>query len=70
MKTPQEVVADPARALALAVIAEALRDPTRQGRRWIRRNEWARFWATEAGLEHADLVAEADRRDGYRSRVA
>lgn len=68
MTDDRERVADPCTALALAILAEAMRDPTRQGRRWIRGSTWAKFWATEAGVEWSALVAEADRRDGYGVR--
>lgn len=68
MKPAHELVADPCTALARAVLAEAVED--RKGRWWIRTNRWARFWSIEAGVEWADLVAEADRRDGYGRRSA
>lgn len=66
--THREVVLNPARALSLAVVAEAM--ATRHGRQWLRRDPWARFWALEAGLEWRDLVNETDKRDGYGRRVA
>lgn len=63
-RTPHELITDPPKALALAVLLDAVQD--KMGRRWIRSDRMAQLWCDLADVEHADLVARADELDGYR----
>lgn len=69
-RVPHELIVDPPRALALAVLYDAIGD--KLGRRWIRADPVAQMWCDLADVEHADLVRRADEIDGYsvKGRVA
>lgn len=65
-RMPHELIADPPKALALAVLLDAIGD--KLGRRWIRTDRMALVWCDLADVEHIDLVSRADEIDGYKAR--